>query len=84
MKEKQPERILNYLYCEVWKHKDIVRDHSHADMANWIDEPPQDGKIKTVCRKCGDFIGNRRQFNGERGWKSRRKRRWQLRMQSRG
>ena len=74
MKEKKPKRILNYLFYEVWKLKDIVRDHSHADIANWVDEPPQDGKIKTVCRKCGGFIGYRPQFDAERGWKSRRKR----------
>ncbi|MFO0905727.1 MAG: hypothetical protein U0939_22155 [Pirellulales bacterium] len=59
VKEKKPRRILNYLFCEVWKLKDIVRDHSHANMAYWEHESPQDGKIKIVCRKCRCFIGFR-------------------------
>lgn len=35
------------------------RDHSHADPAVWRDEPAKEGRIRTVCKICGGFIGYR-------------------------
>jgi hypothetical protein len=26
---------------------------------NWKDQPAKDGVIRTVCKKCGRWIGNR-------------------------
>lgn len=34
-------------------------DHSHANQANWIDEPPYNGRIRTHCKICGGFVGYR-------------------------
>ncbi len=32
---------------------------SHLDSSLWKDEPPVNGNIRTVCKKCGTFIGYR-------------------------
>lgn len=29
------------------------------DRTLWKDEPPQGGYIRTVCKRCGKWIGNR-------------------------
>ncbi|HEV3343077.1 MAG TPA: hypothetical protein VG125_22070 [Pirellulales bacterium] len=31
----------------------------HHDRTNWKDEPASGGRIKTVCKKRGGFIGSR-------------------------
>lgn len=34
-------------------------DHSHADESLWVDEPPFEGMIRTMCSQCGGFVGYR-------------------------
>jgi hypothetical protein len=57
--ERKPERVLQYLFEKIWQLKDQPRDHSHFDRGNWIDESPVNGRIRTVCRICGKFLGYR-------------------------
>ena len=32
---------------------------AHHDPALWQDHPPANGRIKTMCRVCGGFVGYR-------------------------
>jgi hypothetical protein len=34
-------------------------DHSHADETFWKDHPPENGMVRTTCKKCGGFVGYR-------------------------
>lgn len=31
----------------------------HHDERNWRDEPAKNGRIRTMCKHCGTFIGYR-------------------------
>lgn len=57
--ERNPERMLQYLFEKIWQLKDKPLDHSHCDRGNWIDEPRINARIRTKCRMCGRFLGYR-------------------------
>ena len=56
--------ILKYLLSQ-WG-ADPPRDHLRHDPANWVDEPPSNGRIRTHCKICGGYIGHRPVSNENR------------------
>ena len=75
LRYRAPEGALNAdLRAAIAQHRTALIDHLRAeappnlqgptkcitcDRQYWVDEPPKNGRIRTTCGKCGQFIGYR-------------------------
>ena len=77
LRYRAPEGALSAgVRAAIAQHREAIIDHLQAKMSAgsqrpakciicdrqyWVDEPPKDGRIRTSCSKCGQFIGYRPQ-----------------------
>lgn len=56
--KKHKEGLLEAIRIES-SEGEVAASCSMCGRRHWIDEPPKDGRIRTICGKCNRFIGYR-------------------------
>jgi len=56
---QQRTAIIDHLQAKVPPNPQRSVKCITCDRQYWVDEPPEDGRIRTKCGKCGQFIGYR-------------------------
>jgi hypothetical protein len=51
--------IVNHLQGDLPLISSYSGNCINCDRQNWVDEPAQNGRIRTVCSRCGHFVGYR-------------------------